>query len=400
MTGIEARVGTFLCAVACGLVLPVASPAQVAGPPPGAAAAMGPAAIPALAAGLVEDSRRLGEAARLELGNTPRGQQLRNQAAALSGAAEHLDRATRQRDMSPERRRAALRDVRLAYKPIADDLARPGPGAPAVRRIAERVGLKIASLEAAMQPGPPPVPPGSPYDRAALLAALASTQAATEGLILALKRQPAAPPAGPLAGQLGAWGQQLEAYRQFVDSNRPTLRQAQAGFHPVRNAARGIGQELERARPPAQVVAAWNAALAALDSARVALRLGPEYVENRPVPSAEERVHRALVREYTGMIAEMDTFMAGLSDKVPEGPQIRGEAVTLRDALNRLRRHTAAGVPDRRIVQDLASAASAQQVLALRVERVNQGRAPGPNVLRVRKIGEALARIQAAASGS
>ena len=394
MTGIGLRIGTFLLAVASCLSVP----AQVPGPPPGAPAVPGPAAIPALAAGLVEDSRRLGEAARLELGNTPRGQQVKNQAVVLLGAAENLDRVTKQRDMNPERRRAALRDVRQAYKPIADDLARPGLNAPAVRRIAERVGLKIASLEAAMQPGPPPMPPGGPYDRAALLAALGSTQAATQSLILTLNRQPGASPARQIAGPLGAWSQQVGAYRQFIESNRPPQPQAQAGFHPVRNAARGIGQQLERARPPAQVIAAWNAVQASLDTARVALRLGPEYVENRPGPSVEERIQRALVREYTGLIAEMDTFMAGLNDKVPEGPQIRSEAITLRDALNRLRRHTAAGVPDRRIVQDLAAAAGAQQVLARRVERVNQGRAPGPNVLRVRTIGEALARIQAAAA--
>lgn len=391
MTGIV----TFLLAAACGL----SRPAQVPAPPPGSPATPGPVAIPALAAGLVEDSRRLGEAARLELGNTPRGQQVRNQAIALLGAAETLDRATRLKDMNPERRRAALREVRRAYRPIADDLARPGLNAPAVRRIAERVGLKIASLEAATQPGPPPMPPGGPYDRAALLAALGSTQAAAQSLILALGRLPGGAPARQAAGPLEAWGRQLGAYRQFVESNRPTQPQAQAGFHPVRNAARGIGQQLERARPPAQVGAAWNAVMASLDTARIALRLGPEYVEDRPGPSIEERIQRALVREYTGLIAEMDTFMTGLNDKVPEGPQIRSEAVTLRDSLNRLRRHTAAGLPDRRIVQDLAASASAQQVLAKRVERVNQGRAPGPNVLRVRKIGESLARIQAAAAG-
>src|SRR6478735_4466996 len=101
MTGIGRRIGTFLLAVTSCLSVP----AQVPGPPPGAPAVPGPAAIPALAAGLVEDSRRLGEAARLELGDTPRGQQLTNQAVVLLGAAENLDRVTKQRDMNPERRR-------------------------------------------------------------------------------------------------------------------------------------------------------------------------------------------------------------------------------------------------------------------------------------------------------
>ena len=94
----------------------------------------------------------------------------------------------------------------------------------------------------------------------------------------------------------------------------------------------------------------------------------------------------------------MDTFMAGLNDKVPEGPQIRNEALALRDAVRKLRRFAALGAPDRRIVQELATAIAAQRVLAARVERVNLGRPPGPNVLRLRRIGEALGRIQSAAT--
>ena len=130
------------------------------------------------------------------------------------------------------------------------------------------------------------------------------------------------------------------------------------------------------------------------------LRLGPEYVlQSEPELAREERLRRALVHELTGLIAEMDTFMAGLNDRVPEGPQIRIEALALRDALNRLRHHTAAGEPDGRIIPDLAVADNAHRTLATRVERVNQGRQPGPNILRVRRIGKALARIQNPAAG-
>jgi len=112
----------------------------------------------------------------------------------------------------------------------------------------------------------------------------------------------------------------------------------------------------------------------------------------------EIRLQHALVHEYTGIIAEMDMFMAGLNDKVPEGPQIRNEALALRDAVRKLRRFTAQGAPDRRIVQELATAIVAQRILLVRVERVNLGRLPGPNVLRLCRIGEALRRIQSAAT--
>ena len=117
-----------------------------------------------------------------------------------------------------------------------------------------------------------------------------------------------------------------------------------------------------------------------------------------PDVSLEERLQRALISEYTGMIAELDAFMAALNDRVPEGPQIRTESLALRDAARRLRRFTAQGAPDQRIVQELAAAVDAHRLLSSRVERVNRDRAPGPNVLRLRSIGEALARIQAVAT--
>ena len=136
-------------------------------------------------------------------------------------------------------------------------------------------------------------------------------------------------------------------------------------------------------------------------SERIGLKIGSLedalQIPREPEAPVEVRLQRALVREYTGMIAEVDTFMAGLNDKVPEGPQIRAEALALRDATRQLRRFTAQGAPDRRIVQELNAAVKAQRTVAVRVERVNQGRQPGPNVLRLRRIGETLARIQAAA---
>jgi hypothetical protein len=114
--------------------------------------------------------------------------------------------------------------------------------------------------------------------------------------------------------------------------------------------------------------------------------------------SIEIRLQRALIHEYTVMIAEVDSFMAGLNDMVPEGPQIRVEALALRDTVRQLRRHIAQGVPDRRISQELVTAIKAQHILASCVERLNQGRVPGPNILRLRRIGEILTRIQGAAN--
>ena len=194
---------------------------------------------PRAAHGLVEDSRRLGEVSRLEMGNSPQGQQINAQVNALLRAAEQFDREIKLRDQNLPRRQQAVRDLRRAYQRVFEVLTQPGLNAPGAQRIAERIELNINSLEDAV----------------------------------------------------------------------------------------GI-----RRKPP-----------------------------ETPV---EERLQRALVREYTGIIAEMDTFMAGLNDKVPEGPQIRNEALALRDAVRKLRRFAALGAPDRRIVQELATAIAAQRVLA------------------------------------
>ncbi|MGZ3388521.1 MAG: hypothetical protein ACXVCF_02895 [Isosphaeraceae bacterium] len=221
----------------------------------------------------MEDSRRLDEVVRLELGNLPQGQQMKVRVNTLLGAAEQFDREIKLRDQNLPRRQQAVQDVRRAYQLVFDVLTQPGLHAPGAQRIAERIGLNINSLEDAI--GIPRKPPETPI---------------------------------------------------------------------------------------------------------------------------EVRLQRALVREYTGIIAEMDTFMAALNDKVPEGPQIRNEALALRDAVRKLRRFTAQGGPDRRIVQELAAAIAAQRVLLARVERVNLGHPPGPNVLRLRRIGEALGRIQSTAT--
>jgi hypothetical protein len=232
-----------------------------------------PSAIPALARGLVEDSQRLGEVIRLELGKSPQAQQIKARANALLDAAEQFDREIKLRDQNLQRRQQTVRDVRRAYQPVSEALTQPGLNVPGAQRITERIGLKIISLEDAT----------------------------------GIPRKP------------------LET--------------------PI-----------------------------------------------------EARLQCALLREYTGIIAETDTFMAGLNDKVPEGPQIRNEALVLRDAVRKLRRFTAQGAPDRRIVQELVAAVEAQRILLERVERVNQGRQLGPNVLRLRRIGKALAHTQAAAT--
>jgi hypothetical protein len=358
-------------------------------------------AIPALARGLVEDCRRLVEAVLLESGNAPWKHRMEVRVNALLKAAEHFERGAKWPATNLDQQREAIENVRQAYQPIAGELALTALNAPAVRRIAERIGLKITSLERAMQPAPMVPPPGGPYDRAALQAALRSTQAAAGNLVFLLgHRLGTAAPDNRIMEDLRAWNQQLVAYQRFVELSHPPLAQAQARFHPLRNSARDLGRQLERARPPQTIAPAWNSLQTSLEVARTMLRLGPKYVmQSEPDLAREERLRRALVHELTGLIAEMDTFMVGLSDKVPEGPQIRIEALALRDALNRLRRHAAAGTSDGRIIPDLAVADNAHRALAAHVERVNQNRQPGPNVLRVRRIGEALARIQNAAPG-
>jgi hypothetical protein len=231
------------------------------------------AAVPALVRGLLEDCRRLSDLIPLELGATPRAQQLTVRLRTLLEAVGQLDRVLRLRESNPHRERQAVREVRQAYLPVFESLSQPGLNAPGTRRVNERIGLKITAIESALQI------PWKPSD-----------------------------------------------------------------------------------------------------------------------VSLEERLQRALIREYTGMIAELDTFMAALNDRVPEGPQIRTESLALRDAARRLRRFTAQGAADRRIVQELAAAVDAHRLVSSRVERVNRGRVPGPNVIRLRSIGEALARIQAGAT--
>ena len=257
----------------CALVVTPILPGQVQKSVPSPPTSISRLAIPALARGLVEDSRRLGEVSRLEMGNSPQGQQINAQVNALLRAAEQFDREIKLRDQNLPRRQQAVRDLRQAYQPVFEVLTQPGLNAPGSQRIAERIGLNINSLEDA----------------------------------IGIRRKP---PETPL----------------------------RSGFSVP-----------------------WSASTRESSPRRI--RSWPD-----------------------------------LNDKVPEGPQIRIEALALRDAVRKLRRFAAQGAPDRRIVQELATAIAAQRVLQARVDRVNLGRPPGPNVLRLRRIGEVLARIQSAAT--
>ena len=59
----------------------------------------------------MEDSRRLDEVVRLEMGNLPRGQQIKVRVNTLLGAAEQLVRELKLRDQNLPRRQQAARDV-------------------------------------------------------------------------------------------------------------------------------------------------------------------------------------------------------------------------------------------------------------------------------------------------
>ena len=177
---------------------------------------------PRAARGLVEDCRRLIEAIELKSVDAPWKQRMKVRATALLNAAEQFERGAKRPATNPEEWRGAMENVRHAYQPIAGELALPALTAPAVRRIAERIGLKIASLEKAMRPGPMVPPPGGPYDRAALQAALKSTHAAAGNLVFLLGRGlGTAAPENRIMEDLRTWNQQLVAYQQFVELSRP-----------------------------------------------------------------------------------------------------------------------------------------------------------------------------------
>ena len=120
----------------------------------------------------------------------------------------------------------------------------------------------------------------------------------------------------------------------------------------------------------------------------------------RPQPGVPPEVllHQALKRELTGLIGEVDLFVAGLNPKVPEGPQLQAEAIGLQNSLRTLRRDFNRPRPEPVLIHDFNQAVAAHRALAARVERLNKGRV-GPNVQRVRNIGATLARIQQAAPG-
>ena len=121
---------TFWMTLGCALVVTPILPGQVQKSVPSPPTSISRLAIPALARGLVEDSRRLGEVSRLEMGNSPQGQQINAQVNALLRAAEQFDREIKLRDQNLPRRQQAVRDLRRAYQRVFEVLTQPGLNAP------------------------------------------------------------------------------------------------------------------------------------------------------------------------------------------------------------------------------------------------------------------------------
>ncbi|MFO0891987.1 MAG: hypothetical protein U0790_22985 [Isosphaeraceae bacterium] len=270
----------------------------------------------------------------------------------------------------------------------------PGP-----RPIGRRHVLAILGCIAAMSgqaPGPrtpPPTAPGliPPPPPAALAGGLVQdSQRLSEAVQREIGNSPRTQAVRLKVNTLLGSAEQLD---RVLRSRGSTPQQQRQAVRDLRSAYQPVAEVLSQP------------GLNAPGSQRIGERIGQKLasVEDLlgvPRPGSvpiEVKLQRALIREYTAMIGEVDTFMTGLNDKVPEGPQIRVEALALRDAVRQLRRYTAQNAPIQQIAQELAAAAEAQRVLANRVERLNRGRAPGPNVLRLRRIGEILARIQASA---
>jgi hypothetical protein len=111
-----------------------------------------------------------------------------------------------------------------------------------------------------------------------------------------------------------------------------------------------------------------------------------------PVPDAQRQV----IELSDALFGQTDSYMrdfASTAGAVPEGPQFLAEAQALNAAAARFREMAAGGAGPRRLSAELGNVEATYSPLAVRTDRVSQGRA-GPNIQRVHAMGDVIQQLR------
>jgi hypothetical protein len=345
---------------------------------------------------LADRVRELGDAIAADLGKTPAGQVLLQDARELEQAVTEFSRGLRG---TPDvvRRRQLYSGMDASWHHLRAQLGRAGASSPAVDAAAGRVAEADAQLHKVLGLNAYPaiyygdrVSPGSTGEIQRLARALVDR---AEALLVAVRADIPGPVGARLAEEVSRLVQAADIFHDGINIEGRADDITRTGFAGVTVAADTVAAGLPSAPLSERVRAAWRSFQATETLMRQALKLPPRAgpgaipmpVENvTPVQTLADR-----------LVAQLDNFLIVFTPEaryVQEGGYFIADARRLLGAARAFRAEMPRAVDIGQLAYAFRDVDALWEVLARRTNRIAAGRT-GSNIQRIEGIGQTIAEI-------
>ncbi len=371
---------------------------------------------------MAEAVRDLGDDIAAGPGQTPQGQYLERDARELQRATGDWY-ANIRGNADPYQIRRSYAGLDVSWHRLRGQLDQPGLMTPALADEARRVEQADAQIHQALGlnayptnfDGPSAPPTGLDETRR-----LAYTLAQRGEALAAVVRAEYGPNSNAafLANDCDQLARMVDGYYDSLNNaaiaNQPDF--ARTGFIPIVQQSVGMGVNLDRVGKTLRVTAAWNAYTPIFNLLRGNLGLEDNQngfpaqqpvIVNVPAVPVQTGIPynpnptaaiAGWADQLDGQVDDLLNHFAPTAQVVPEGGEMLEDMQRLRRAVVEFRRHAAQVRDAGRLAYEFREVDANWQRLARRIERIaaNRGRAAGPNIERVRQIGQTCEQIHQA----
>jgi hypothetical protein len=379
------------------MLLAVMVEAQAQAPPPTPAATDAVRTDPgALARELAGRVRELGDALAADVGKTPTGAVLVQDARELGLTVDEFYRALPGAP-DPLRRRQLYSGVDSGWHHLRGQLGRAGALAPPVEAAARRVAEADMQLHTAL--GLNPYPAVYYGDRASPggmreVQRLARTLVDRAEALLAIVRADVRGASGSrLAEEVTSIVQAADAFHDGVDLSAQVDDLARSGFAGVATASDTVAADLARIQPGDRVRAAWRSYRTTETLLRQTLKLPVRDRDVNPSPLPVEG-RSSVAGLADRLITQLDDFLFVFTREaryVAEGGYFIADARRLHGAATEFREVIPRAIDVGQLAYAFRDVDALWQVLARRTNRIAAG--PGSNVQRIEAVGQTVAEI-------
>jgi hypothetical protein len=393
------RLCSIMLALGTVLLRTAAAHGQAAAPPSApAAAARVPAVadVGALSRQFADQVRELGDAITADLGQTPSGPVLLQDARELGQAVTEFSQALR---AAPDglRRRQLYSGVDVSWHRLQGQLGQTRVSAPRVEAAAKRVGDLESQIHTALGLNAFPAiyygdrtSPGGMREIQRLARSLVDR---AEALLAVVRSDIQGPPGTRLADEVSRMVSAADAFHDGIDLGSRIDDVARNGFAGVTVTSDAVAADLAGQRIADRVRAAWQSFRTTETLIRQALKLPVRESDqstgvvtaagNTPVPALAER-----------LIRQVDEFLVVFTPEarnVREGGYFIADARRVRGAAAEFREVIPRAIDVGQLAYAFREVDALWEVLARRTNRIAQGESP--NVQRIEGIGATVSEI-------